>query len=447
MKSPATGCRKSRASTVGSGSPRPARKPRYAAGRHRDYYLRLAEQADERSGAARQVELARRLRADRQNFLAALDYCLTEPGEAGTGLRMAAALWFLWIGCGFLAEGQSRLDRALATDTEPSHERLRALWVAGWIAYLRGDPCTRLALHAQGNDLAQRVGCAQGIPFFHEEALGACVLQRALSLLDQALANCDEPGRWEAPALLTFALGPPTTGLPGDINETLKFFDECRARCGPTSERWALSWVKWNVGLTWWAHGEPDSAGERGRAALRDKRDLQDPLGIVCCLELLSWVTASTDHPRRAAVLAGAADTLWKPIGKPLFGSEILAKWSSESRSRSQEALGHRTYDAAYSEGASMPPDEAIAHALTEPRPAVASGSRRRTARTNPVLTKREWEVAELVASGLTNKAIATRLVIAQRTVEGHVENTLRKLGFTSRTQLATWMLDCSSPS
>lgn len=88
-----------------------------------------------------------------------------------------------------------------------------------------------------------------------------------------------------------------------------------------------------------------------------------------------------------------------------------------------------------------------VAYALVEPKPAVATGSRRRAAGTNAVLTKREWEVAELVASGLTNQAIATRLVISRRTAEGRVENILRKLGCTSRARVVTWLIDCSSPS
>ncbi|SUE02543.1 response regulator transcription factor [Prescottella equi] len=50
-------------------------------------------------------------------------------------------------------------------------------------------------------------------------------------------------------------------------------------------------------------------------------------------------------------------------------------------------------------------------------------------------------QVAELVAEGMTNRAIAERLVIAPRTVEGHVDHILAKLGFTSRTQVAAWMV------
>ena len=54
-------------------------------------------------------------------------------------------------------------------------------------------------------------------------------------------------------------------------------------------------------------------------------------------------------------------------------------------------------------------------------------------------LTRREREIAELVAEGLTNREIANRLFISERTAEGHVEQIRNKLGFTSRSQVASW--------
>jgi DNA-binding NarL/FixJ family response regulator len=59
-----------------------------------------------------------------------------------------------------------------------------------------------------------------------------------------------------------------------------------------------------------------------------------------------------------------------------------------------------------------------------------------------PRLTGRELEVAELVAAGLTNRAIARRLSVAPRTAEAHVENIRRKLQVRSRAQIATWVTE-----
>jgi DNA-binding NarL/FixJ family response regulator len=105
------------------------------------------------------------------------------------------------------------------------------------------------------------------------------------------------------------------------------------------------------------------------------------------------------------------------------------------SASATPVALGERDYQAAFQHGAGLSVAKTIAYALNEtpepePRPDGAEA----------ILTRREWEVAELVAQGLTNKEIAARLVIAQRTAEAHVERILAKLGLASRTQLATWI-------
>lgn len=42
----------------------------------------------------------------------------------------------------------------------------------------------------------------------------------------------------------------------------------------------------------------------------------------------------------------------------------------------------------------------------------------------------------------MTNRAIAEKLVISQRTAQGHVEHVLAKLGFTSRAQIAAWVVE-----
>jgi pimeloyl-ACP methyl ester carboxylesterase/DNA-binding CsgD family transcriptional regulator len=59
-----------------------------------------------------------------------------------------------------------------------------------------------------------------------------------------------------------------------------------------------------------------------------------------------------------------------------------------------------------------------------------------------PRLTGRELEVAGLIAEGLTNQAIASRLSVAPRTAEAHVENIRRKLDVRSRAQIAAWVTE-----
>jgi DNA-binding CsgD family transcriptional regulator/PAS domain-containing protein len=63
-----------------------------------------------------------------------------------------------------------------------------------------------------------------------------------------------------------------------------------------------------------------------------------------------------------------------------------------------------------------------------------------REGKTQPALTNREWQVAELVALGLTNRSIAQRLFLSRPTVASHVARILGKLSLASRVQLATWV-------
>ena len=61
-------------------------------------------------------------------------------------------------------------------------------------------------------------------------------------------------------------------------------------------------------------------------------------------------------------------------------------------------------------------------------------------------LTKREQEIAGLLAQGLSNRQIAESLVISRRTVDGHVEHIFDKLAVSSRTQVAAWVAARAHP-
>lgn len=64
----------------------------------------------------------------------------------------------------------------------------------------------------------------------------------------------------------------------------------------------------------------------------------------------------------------------------------------------------------------------------------------RRRLRTSGPLSRREWDVAVLVGEGLTNRDIAERLFLSERTAQNHVQHILTKLGLANRSQIATWV-------
>jgi DNA-binding NarL/FixJ family response regulator len=75
------------------------------------------------------------------------------------------------------------------------------------------------------------------------------------------------------------------------------------------------------------------------------------------------------------------------------------------------------------------------------PRKRPSAGERTDEPLTNP-LTRRELEVAGLVARGLSNRQIASELHLSQRTVENHIAKILRKLALASRAQIAAWAIE-----
>lgn len=411
---------------------------------HRDYYLELAEQADAHSCGPRQTEWGMRLCAERANLWAALEYSLTEPGEARAGLRMAGALWSYWVACGYVRDGGYWLDRALAIDTEPSHERARALWINGWIAFLRGDNSASLVWLREARELAERLGdeaeLTYALQYLAEAEMFVGNMAVAVPMLDEALSRHRASNAWTSPSLLIFGQRARPAVLAGDTDQAVALLAEALSICDSLGERWTRSWTEWNLGVAWWATGDHETAKAHLFSSLRVKQDLNDQLGIPFCVELLAWVAVSAGDARRAATLFGAAEAGWELIGRPLFGFETLLSWRDENRACCREELGERTFETAREKGARLAQDKLIAYALGEKAPDAAAAPAVPVA--EQVLTRREREVAAMVARGMTNKEIADSLVIAQRTAEGHVERILSKLGFTSRTQIAVWIAD-----
>jgi non-specific serine/threonine protein kinase len=104
-------------------------------------------------------------------------------------------------------------------------------------------------------------------------------------------------------------------------------------------------------------------------------------------------------------------------------------------------ALSTRAGRKAYEEGRAMELEQAIRFALQEDAPPAPRPSPRAFA-PGVRLTRRQLEIARLVAEGLTNREIAQRLFISERTAEGHVEQIRNKLGFGSRVQIAAWFVE-----
>ena len=136
----------------------------------------------------------------------------------------------------------------------------------------------------------------------------------------------------------------------------------------------------------------------------------------------------------------GAAAAVGHAAGIKRMVIPGLAGYQRRRHRQTRDALGDDTYAAAKARGHDLDLGDAVAYALHQI-------SAPRAGSPTPALTKRELQVAELVAQGLTNRDIAQRLVISQRTAEGHVERILAKLDVPTRAQVATWFTARSAES
>lgn len=139
--------------------------------------------------------------------------------------------------------------------------------------------------------------------------------------------------------------------------------------------------------------------------------------------------------------------TLLVHLDRPLLSAQIGLELS-RALALSQDAAGAEVEAiaaVATFEKLGMVPDLAAAQAMLSMHPPVESPEERAAQHLpadDEALTPRELEVAGLVAEGLTNREIATTLMLSVRTVENHVDRALGKLGFRTRSRLASWVRD-----
>jgi DNA-binding NarL/FixJ family response regulator len=169
--------------------------------------------------------------------------------------------------------------------------------------------------------------------------------------------------------------------------------------------------------------------------SLRLSRITGARIGMARGLEAFAVLAAREGHADLPVLLIAAASALRTAAGLPPLPAERTQPQLELGRSRGQEAFGQL-----WQQGQGLTADAAVSLALHSARPAGPAPQPSGTAPSQPsTLTPREREIATLIASGYSNRAIAGELVISPATAARHVANILAKLGFTSRAQIAAW--------
>ncbi|MEV0087830.1 LuxR C-terminal-related transcriptional regulator [Saccharopolyspora sp. NPDC050642] len=410
--------------------------------RMRDHYLRQARSMVERWCGPGQHEMLATMRRDHANLLAALEWSLATPDERPAGGRLASFLRYHWIAGGSLSEGRRWLDRILDVLDGDTVERGSVLWVAAWATLLQGDREAAAVRLAELEHVAVVLGdqelaahAANWRALYH---LFSGSLPTAIGLYHRAVQGHRALGSTGAVLTAQFQLAMARNFQEpaGDALETCREVLAVSARHG---ERWNHAYALWISGLQHWRAGDMAAAKQAATAALEIQRDFTDGVCTALVLELMSWIAMSNQQADNAAMLGAAAGAVWHRLGTSIdaFGPHITAD-SLRLAQQVVETVGAERVAKVTQRLAHLTKAEAIELAL-EIDAAVKPTTATCVARSCP-LTDRELEVARLIATGLSNRAIAENLVISPRTVDGHVERMLGKLGFASRTQVASWI-------
>jgi non-specific serine/threonine protein kinase len=407
--------------------------------RHRDWYEKAVLDFEAEWISAQQPYWLSWLRTELPNLRVALEFSLTEPGEDHVALRMVAALHPCWFARGMLSEARHWLARVLATsEPRPSADRIKALYTATVLAGLQGDIDTEAVFVKESRELAEQLGDPVMTALaLHAAGHGAFVtgdMPTMVRYLDQAIAvfsTHEGATLWHVEALVALGV---VSGLLGDEARARASYEQVLSITQQHGELSIQAYARWALGIAAWRSGAFDRASEMLRWAIRMQRVLDDRLALAWSLDVMAWVTASQRNPQLAATLLGAVDALTRTMGTESSPFPDLRDAHDDCERQVRDALGDQAFEVASRHGASLSPEDAIALVLGEkPSP---SSLRTGTA----ALTRREEQVAALVAEGLTNKEIAARLVISQSTAARHIEHILAKLGFLGRAQIAAWV-------
>ena len=350
------------------------------------------------------------------------------------GLNLAAHLAFVTFGD--IAQARSLLADLLDRSPEKGVPRIYALRSASALAMWQGDSESAVGAADAALILARGLRDPELLAYALMVAAVAHEVRDAVDMASNMYHEASSLLRGSGNRLLVTQITINSAWLAverGDYVEARDHLAESNAAAKAAGD---LLIAASGVDALAWAHlglGDFQQAGDCFKEALAISRSFRDYPELISCLNGLVSAAGAGGNDLRALRLAAGAGRL---SSERLIRSDQWPERQAEkSLANSRERLGEARSETAWKEGWAMSLDRLMEYALgeSETEAQVAADS---------TLTRREKEVAELVAAGLTNRQIGERLFISWRTVEGHLDRIRHKLGARSRTGVATWAVE-----
>ena len=413
---------------------------------HAVHFLSLAEQAEAAGLGPEQGRWFDQLEEEHDNLRAALRWAV-EHGDTEFELRLVAALAHFWYVRGHMNEGRDRIAGALSRGPgAPAGLRVKVLEGAGMLALWQGDHQQAHLLLRECLALAEELGETMRqahvltllgfvAVFQGDTAAGLALNHRSLARYRDAgdpwgIAYASRNVGW------TFLQMADLENAEASLSEGLAGFRNIAATRNVAFTLSMLAEVKLR-------RGDVDAAAAILRDGISLARELKDPTAVGDTVVVAALVVAARDDLERAITLLAGADALRDATGELPRERAWSALSSRQERyteldSRARARLEEHAYTGLIAEGRRMSPQELVEMALAGLAPGAPKRRPRGTeAASGGRLSEREASVLRLVAEGLSNKQIASKLGIAERTVKMYVASAMNKLGAENRAHAA----------
>jgi DNA-binding CsgD family transcriptional regulator/tetratricopeptide (TPR) repeat protein len=406
---------------------------------HAAYYLTLAEAAASDAGGAGDGGWMRRLTAERPNVRAALDW-LEQSERSGATLQMAGALWHYWYRLGELAEGRSRLERALAAEPRDVDPVIwaRALRGAGVLAW-QGADYDRSRERLDAALIAYRsLGNRTGVAWVLNSLGCLCATlsdtELAEAYMTEALANFRELDEPIGVANLTCNLGELAVAK-GHHALAIARLESGLAMWRSVGDRVGAIRAQVFLGQALLEHGDLSRAEAVLIDSLAAIRDLDYQQILPTAMRTMSHLSMRRGDAVSAARWYGAADGAMTALGMELPAARRAGHERTVAALR--KWLGEAAFAAAWTEGRANPAGVLTDARVTQKYSPEATGP----AEVDEGLsgetlqfTNRQQDVLRLLSLGRTDREIAEALFISRTTASKHVAAILTKLEADSRT-------------
>jgi len=405
--------------------------------RHRDWIIELARVAG--ASDARQVESFERIRVERANVWSALDFCLSDPAEAESGSTICQGLWPYWASQGPATEVRSLYADLIDRLPGRSRSRGQLLWISSFAAASQGDQAAALRSGTEALEIGRSIGDPEVVAWALQSlGVTAYLTNRwddSIAYATQTLALARAMG-WRFTALSASTLLGVAHTFRGELDEAIVIAREGIRLSEELGETWERAYLLHFLALALLNKGEPAEAEVCARRCLELKRALGDLVGMASAVEALALIAMSRGASERSAILLGAGAAIWGSV--PTTIHEPFRAGHDRTEAEARAALGTAHFESAHRAGLEMTRDEVVDYVL-EVRPPTSRAVARQPLQSDGQLSRREMEVAGLVADGSTNAQVAARLFISERTVESHLASIFNKLGLDTRLQVAKW--------